>query len=70
MKRTKSTSLQLFLFDNYLVVCKVKFVQQLEYYKLYQKVCILLKLYQLLIAMLAYSARRLTSFYTQHTSIQ
>ncbi|EIE84070.1 hypothetical protein RO3G_08775 [Rhizopus delemar RA 99-880] len=38
MKRTKSTSLQLFLFDNYLVVCKVKFVQQLEYYKLYQKI--------------------------------
>ncbi|KAG0938947.1 hypothetical protein G6F57_005779 [Rhizopus arrhizus] len=38
MKRTKSTSLQLFLFDNYLVVCKVKLVQQLEYYKLYQKI--------------------------------
>ena len=70
MKRTKSTSLQLFLFDNYLVVCKVKLVQQLEYYKLYQKVYILLKPYQSLIAMLAYSARRFTSFYTQHTSIQ
>ncbi|CAO3698485.1 unnamed protein product [Rhizopus stolonifer] len=37
MNRSKSTDLQLFLFDNYLVICKIKLNQQLEYYKLYQK---------------------------------
>ncbi|CAO3659833.1 hypothetical protein G6F70_001390 [Rhizopus microsporus] len=39
MKRSKSnTYLQLFLFDHAFIVCKIKFSQQMEYYKLYQKV--------------------------------
>jgi hypothetical protein len=39
MKRSKSnTHLQLFLFDHAFIVCKIKFNQQMEYYKLYQKV--------------------------------
>ncbi|KAI9248748.1 Dbl homology domain-containing protein [Sporodiniella umbellata] len=39
MKRTKTAGLQLFLFDHYLIICKIKLNnQQLEYYKLYQQV--------------------------------
>lgn len=40
MKRSNNSSwdIQVFLFDHYLVCCKIKYQDGLEYYKMYQKV--------------------------------